>query len=126
MTRDVTSLEQVLDRIDRAADDQEQVSVGMIVEAVGSRSFGPLLLLAGVVMVSPLSGIPGMPTTKDVLVLLVAWQLLFGRRCCWLPQWLLTRSIARDKVAGRSNGCGGRHTPSTAGCDRAWACSSGA
>ena len=98
MPQALTNLEELLDRIAEAADDRERVSLGAIVEAVGSRSFGPLLLLAGIILFSPLSGIPGMATTMGVLVLLIAVQLLFRRECCWLPRWLLKRSVSRQKV----------------------------
>ncbi len=98
MAQELTNLEQLLDRIDKAANDRERVSLDAIVEAVGNRSFGPLLLVAGVVTLSPLSGIPGMATTMAVLVLLIAVQLLCGREHFGLPRWLLKRSVARDKL----------------------------
>lgn len=106
MPQKLSNLEQLLDLIDKAADDLDRVSLGMIVEAVGSRSFGPLLLMVGVTLASPLSGIPGMPTTMGMLVLLIAVQLLFGRQHFWLPRWLLKRS----------SGCGPRRDLSIAGC----------
>jgi len=98
MIQEITSLEQMLDRIDKAADEEAEISLGLIVEAVGGRSFGPLLLVAGLIMTSPLSGFPGMPTTMGVLVLLIATQLLFGKSYFWLPRWLLKRSVERSKV----------------------------
>lgn len=98
MPEEPRSLQELLDRIMEAADDRDQVSLGEIMEAVGSRSFGPLLLLAGVITVSPLSGIPGVPTMMSVLVLLLAIQLLLPRKHFWLPQWLLRRSLPRDKL----------------------------
>ena len=98
MTQEITNLEQMLDRIDSSADHQGRVSLNAIIEAVGSRSFGPLLLMAGIIMVSPLSGMPGVPTTMGLLVLLIAGQLLFRRRHFWLPRWLLKRSIAKAKL----------------------------
>ena len=96
--QELTNLEQLLDRVGKASYDSDRVSLGTIVEVVGSRSFGPLLLVPGVVLLSPLSGIPGMPTTMSVLVLLISVQLLFRRKHFWLPRWLLKRSIARDKL----------------------------
>jgi hypothetical protein len=97
MAQQITNLEQMLDRIDRAADAGEQVSLGAIVKTIGSRSFGPLLLMVGIILVSPLSGIPGMATTMAALILLIAFQMLFRREYFWLPRWLLARSIARTK-----------------------------
>jgi hypothetical protein len=98
MGEDVKNIEQALDKIDQAAQDSDPVSLGTIVEGVGSRTFGPLLLLAGIVMASPLSGIPGMPTSMSVLVLVIAAQLIIGRKHFWLPNWLLKRSVSRKRL----------------------------
>lgn len=94
---DITNLQQMLDRIEASAKDEERISLGQIVEAVGSRSFGPLLLMAGVIMASPLTGIPSVPTSMGLVVLLISAQLLFRRQHFWLPRWLLKRSMAADK-----------------------------
>lgn len=91
--QDVSNLEQLLNLIAQAARKQERVTVSTVVEVAGTRSFGTLLLLVGLILVSPLSGIPGMATTMAILVLLIAVQLLLGRRHFWLPQWLLLRSV---------------------------------
>lgn len=95
---DLTDLEQLLERLGEADDGREQVKLRQLVDAVGRRSFGPLLVVAGVVGVSPLSGIPGMPTTLGVFVMLLAGQLLMKREHFWLPRWVLERSIARTKL----------------------------
>jgi|GEM_PF-77717 len=97
MAPELTNLEQLLDQMATAARGREEVSLGALVEAVGSRSFGPLLLLVGVVLASPLSGVPGMATTMAVLVMSIAVQLLFGRKHFWMPRWLLNRSVSRDR-----------------------------
>ena len=94
----ITNLEELLDQIAEVAGDREQIALNTIVEAVGCRSFGPLLLMAGFIMASPLSGIPGMPTSMSVLVLIVAVQLLIKRDHFWIPQWLLKRSVKRKKL----------------------------
>jgi hypothetical protein len=98
MAEELSTLEQLLDRIGEARDERDEVSLGMIVETIGSRAFGPLLLMAGVVLFSPLSGIPGVPTFIGILVLLIGVQLLFGKEQFWYPQWLLKRSVARSKI----------------------------
>lgn len=98
MTQEITSLQEMLDRINESADEEGRVSLGKIVESVGDRSFGPLLLMVGVIMTSPLSGMPGVPTTMGVLILLIAGQLLFGKDHFWLPRLVLKRSIAQEQV----------------------------
>lgn len=98
MPRELTNLHQLLEHIASSARDSKRVSLDMVVQAVGLRSFAPLLLLVGLILFSPLSGIPGMPTAMAVLVLLVSIQLLLGRQHFWLPQWLLQRSISKKKL----------------------------
>ena len=96
--REPRNLEELLDRIADAAQGRESVTVGNMVQEIGRQSFGPLFLFAGLIAFSPLSGIPGIPTTIAVLVLLVSVQMLMGRHCFWLPRWLLARSLGRGKV----------------------------
>lgn len=98
MAREITSLQEMLDRISDSADDEGRISLGKIVESVGDRSFGPLLLMVGVIAASPISGLPGVPTAMGVFILLIAAQLFFRRDHFWLPKWLLRRSLAREKV----------------------------
>ena len=95
-TRDITTLQQLLDRLDKAATG-ERVDVECMMEAVGRSSFGALLLLGGLVTLSPLDIIPGIPTLIALAVLIVCVQLLAGRRHFWLPAWVLRRSIARQR-----------------------------
>ena len=94
-----TNLEQLLDRVDEAARDEEEVSLGKILDMMGRRSFGPLLLIAGLITLMPIIGdIPGVPTIMAVFVFLIAGQLLMRREHLWLPHWLLKRSVAQDKL----------------------------
>lgn len=90
----------MLDRIgDAEKHTGEQVSLGDIVSEVGRRSFGPLLLVAGIITAMPIVGdIPGVPTLMALFVLIVAGQLLFRREFFWLPNALLKRSVAQDKL----------------------------
>jgi hypothetical protein len=98
MPKEPRTLGQLLDRIGAAAHKEQNVSLGDIIEQVGSRSFGPLLLMAGAIAFSPLSGIPTLPTFLAVLVVLLAAQMLLHRRKFWLPHWLLNRSVSHEKV----------------------------
>jgi hypothetical protein len=93
------NMEQLMDRVEQAAAGKRTVVLGELLEAVGSRSFGVLLLLAGVIILTPLIGdIPGVPSLMALLVVLTGVQILFGRHHFWLPEWLLKRSIAGQKV----------------------------
>lgn len=98
MPLEFTSLQQLLEHIAHTAEHRRRVSLNLVVRAVGRRSFAPLLLLVGIILFSPLSGIPGVPTLMAILILLVTVQLLLGRHYFWLPQWMLRRSLSKEKL----------------------------
>ena len=90
---------ELLDRFKKASVDKERVSLGDLLDAVGKRSFGPLLLFAGIIMSAPgISDIPSVPTTVGIFVLIVSGQILFGRDHFWLPGWLLRRSVSSKRL----------------------------
>jgi len=92
-------LEEILQYIYRtAAMTRGQITVGEIFETVGVRSFSPMLTVIGLLLASPLSGIPFFPTICAIIVLLVAIQLLMGRNHIWLPRVLFARSIRADQL----------------------------
>ncbi|SCZ63307.1 exopolysaccharide biosynthesis protein [Thiohalomonas denitrificans] len=93
------NLEQLLDSIEQTTSDRDQITLEKVLEAVGRRSFGPILLVAGLVTVAPLVGdIPGVPTLMGLLVLLTGGQLVLQRDHFWLPHWMLKRTIRRDSL----------------------------
>lgn len=95
---DATNLTELIETLKQMERESPKVSVEDIVNAVGRRSFGPLLLIAGLITLAPVIGdIPGMPTLMALLVLLVSTQLLAGRKTFWLPKWLLNRSVSRNR-----------------------------
>ncbi|SER42056.1 Uncharacterized conserved protein [Vreelandella subterranea] len=93
-----STLMDLIASLERMEQDAQRVSVDDVVHAVGRRSFGPLLLVTGLITLAPIIGdIPGMPTLMALLVLMVSVQLLVGRETFWLPGWMLKRSISRNK-----------------------------
>jgi hypothetical protein len=96
---DPADLEDLIERVDETARKREKVSFGDVLDVTGHRSFGPLLLLAGLVMVMPIVGdIPGVPIALGLVVLLISGQMLLRRECFWLPQWMLKRTVKSDKL----------------------------
>lgn len=98
MAQELRNLEQMLDLISEIVEEQDRVSLEVIVETIGTRSFGPLLLMVGLILASPLSGIPGMATTMGIVVILIISQLFLNKKRFWLPRWLLKRSVEKKKA----------------------------
>lgn len=98
-TEQTDDLENMLERIHDAACEEDQISLGLVMEHVGRRSFGPLLLLSSIIVSAPIIGdIPGVPTLVALLVGLISIQLLFGHKYFWLPDTLLNRSLSQQKL----------------------------
>lgn len=94
-----TDLGELLDVIEDCAEERREVSFGQLYDAVGHRSFGPLLLLVGIVVLMPVVGdIPGVPTVMGAIIVLIAAQLLAGRESFWLPRRVLEASLRASKV----------------------------
>lgn len=82
------------------AGEGERVTVDDALGAVGQSSFGALILVPALVLVSPLSGIPGLPTTLGIVIFLVCVQYLVGRDRIWLPRRIRRAGISRARLAG--------------------------
>ncbi len=91
-------LESLMDDALAAADDG-RLSVGDLLDAFGSRGFGPLLTIFALIgLVPPIGGIPGVPSAMGALIMLMSIQLVFGRTHPWVPTFLEERSVSVDKV----------------------------
>lgn len=103
ITGDNAVLGDLLTAFDNAAKSDASVTIGQLLDLAGSRSFGAMLLVPSLALVTPLSGIPGMASALAVLIILIAWQVLIGREEPWLPQWVVCRGIdaARIRTAVR-------------------------
>jgi hypothetical protein len=97
MAEEPQNLRTLLDHLAQAGDPDKPITIESMLEATGYRSFGALLLVPGLLVFSPLSGIPGLPSFFAVMVGLIAIQLLIGRKHFWLPRWLLARCASRGK-----------------------------
>lgn len=91
------TLNDLLDQVE-AATERPPVSVKTVLDNLGERSFSPVILVVALLMVSPLSGIPGAPTVSALLIVTVGCQALLGRSHLWLPGALLRRSVPEDRL----------------------------
>lgn len=92
------TLDGLLDELERTVDREPAAAVRQLHEAIGERSFGPLLCAVGLAGVTPLSAVPTVPSMLALCTVLVAVQLVFGRKTFWLPKWLLDRRISRGRL----------------------------
>ena len=97
------SLEDIIDLLIDKATDEESITVGDLMDAVASRSFGPVLVVPSLIAILPLIGaIPGMTILTGVLVILIAGQRVIGLDHFWLPSRL--EAIRLDAATMKKGG----------------------
>lgn len=89
---------ELLDAVEHEAEASGSMSVGQIQAMAGRRAYGPLLLLPGLVAVTPISGIPTVPSIIGAIVAVVSSQLLMGRQHVWLPARLRNAALGAERV----------------------------
>jgi hypothetical protein len=77
--------------------DGPSIPLGGIVEALGDRAFGLLVLIFALPNIIPM--IPGVSTISGVVIAIVGLQMLVGRRAPWLPAVVARRSLPRAETA---------------------------
>jgi hypothetical protein len=103
-TDDVHNLTSLLDVLlvkfdaDVAAGGEPKVSVEAILDLVGRRAYGPLLLLIGLLSISPATLIPGATSVCATLTLLVALQLTLHKETPWLPKAALKLELSESQL----------------------------
>ena len=69
-----------------------------MLNAVGRRSYGPVLLLLGFISISPLTIIPGANWLVALIILVISGQILIGMRYPWVPARLLKFEFRRGDL----------------------------
>jgi hypothetical protein len=94
MTRERTrALSDVLDQLESAAQD-DRISIDKVVEKLGHHSFASLMLIS----TSPASAIPGITAIVAVIIFILVVQMIVGRQCLWLPDFIAHREIPKEKL----------------------------
>ncbi len=94
----VHSVCDILNILRRTADRHDRVSIGDVLDAIGDRSYGPALLIPALIEITPIGGIPGLPTFLALIIAVAAVQLLLDKDHLWLPQFIQQRAVSADKL----------------------------
>lgn len=78
-----------------ARDADREVSIGQISQALGKRSFAPLLVLFAAFNLLPLP--PGASAVLGLPLVIIAGQMVGGSRTAWLPSFLMNRSVSAEQ-----------------------------
>lgn len=78
--------------------DNNTISVNELIDRMGENSFSALLIAPALILFSPLSVIPGVPTLGAIVMLLIIAQRAFGRKHIWIPNWLSKRTLSGHRL----------------------------
>lgn len=103
MTDAKETLTELLDAVSQELEKAEgdgavSVTIGQILDMAGHRTYGPLLLIIGLLSISPVTIVPGVTWGFAVLTLIVALQLTFGMKSPWLPEKALNVALPERPV----------------------------
>jgi hypothetical protein len=93
-----TSVVALLERLEGLARSGRDMSLDSVLQTAGHRFTGPLFLIPGLIAVSPLSGIPLVPSFIGLAVALICVQLILGRRQLWFPAGMRSAALKADSV----------------------------
>ncbi|MBO6740781.1 MAG: exopolysaccharide biosynthesis protein [Phycisphaerales bacterium] len=97
------NLTEVLDALEDKTKDHDTVKVDDILDAFAGRLFGPLIIIPGLILLTPLGAVPMLPAVMGALVALIAAQRLVGMSKPWVPRRLRERGVQRDKMTNAFN-----------------------
>ena len=78
---------------------EDNVTFGELVDALGERGFGLLLMLFAIPNLLPFPGVPGVSFVTGMAILYIAVQLILARDEPALPEWLNRKSFTRGQLA---------------------------
>jgi hypothetical protein len=90
-------LEDVLDEAIESSHG-DKISLQDILDEFGTRSFGPVLVMISLVIISPIGSVPGLPIALGAAIVLLAVQIVFGRAHPWLPRRMLDTGFDKQKA----------------------------
>jgi hypothetical protein len=91
------ALSDVLDQLESSVHG-DSVAVQEVIDKLGRKSFASLLLVFSLISTSPASAIPGITATVAAVVFILVVQMIAGRDCVWLPEFISRRHMAKAKL----------------------------
>lgn len=78
---------------------RDRISVADVVETIGPRGFGPILVLLAGMLILPTGMIPGVPNAVALLLILIGGRMMRGAREIWVPARLGRASFSGHRLA---------------------------
>ena len=77
----------------------DKVSFGQMLDALGERGFGLLLMLFAIPNLLPFPGVPGVSFVTGMAILVISVQLILAKDEPAFPDWVSAKSFSRGQLA---------------------------
>lgn len=77
---------------------EPSLTVADVLDLIGRRAYGPLLLIVGLISISPAALIPGSTWAFAALILLISVQLALHKDRPWMPKAALKMKLSEEKL----------------------------
>ncbi|MBL3586665.1 exopolysaccharide biosynthesis protein [Rhodovulum sulfidophilum] len=77
----------------------DRISIADLVEALGARGFGPLLVMLSAFLILPVGMLPGLPGVVAIFMILIGGRVMTGETTLWLPARLRRVHISGHVLA---------------------------
>jgi hypothetical protein len=77
--------------------DASSATIGELLDAIADRGFGLILLILALPAALPVPA-PGYATPFGLMMAMLGWQMIRGRRTPWLPNSVRRRQISKSKL----------------------------
>lgn len=98
MSDDQTPLKDTIEHLRKDAP-PDQVPLGLLLDNMESQPMGVVIALLGLIQVTPLGALPGLPGVAAlVVVLTVGHHFMGGQAKFWAPAFLRRKTVARSRM----------------------------
>lgn len=93
-----TALKETLSNISHSCEGNH-VNIGEVADSIEAPAFGILLLLPALIVILPISIIPGVSSLCAAVAVFTGCHILFGREALWLPERIRNIYFNGDRMA---------------------------
>ena len=98
MKKEEGALTEIVNELRTASEEGDQVKIGALIDALDQRGYGPALAVLPLIELTPIGGVPGVPTLLAFTLALITIRLLMGYEHFWAPDWLRRRELKSQRV----------------------------
>lgn len=92
------SIQDVLSKLEDAAENADTLSIDDVMSTFGRKAYGPIIVLVGLISLSPIGSIPGASVFFGAVLMLLMIQFLAVDRAPWLPKKMRDLAVDADRA----------------------------